>query len=180
MAWVNVGILKGDTGNTGAKGDTGATGEKSNAIWTTTTAPTTPNYTFDTTKLVGPTGFSPKVGDIIVYSYYRYQITSISGTSAVSTSRVSIRGAAGATGNTGDTGATGDKGDTGAKGDTGDKGDTGATGATGPVNLASALDTGDTTNAIKNAPVAIAIQTISNQIGTITSVQTANLNLLGS
>ena len=26
MAWVNVGILKGDTGNTGAKGDTGATG----------------------------------------------------------------------------------------------------------------------------------------------------------
>ena len=76
MAWVNVGTIKGDTG---------ATGEKSNAIWTTTTAPTTPNYTFDTTKLVGPTGFSPKVGDIIVYSYYRYQITSISGTSAVST-----------------------------------------------------------------------------------------------
>ena len=107
MAWVNVGTIKGDTG---------ATGEKSNAIWTTTTAPTTPNYTFDTTKLVGPTGFSPKVGDIIVYSYYRYQITSISGTSAVSTSRVSIRGAAGATGNTGDTGATGSTGSTGATG----------------------------------------------------------------
>lgn len=50
MAWVNVGIIKGDTGNTGA---TGATGEKSNAIWTTATAPTTPNYTFDTTKLSG-------------------------------------------------------------------------------------------------------------------------------
>ncbi len=150
MAWVNVGIIKGDTG---------ATGEKSNAIWTTTTAPTTPNYTFDTTKLVGPTGFSPKVGDIIVYSYYRYQITSISGTSAVSTSRVSIRGAAGATG------------DTGAKGDTG---------ATGPVNLASTLDTTDNTNAIKNAPVATAIQNIQTSIGTITSTQTANLNLLGS
>ena len=149
MAWVNVGILKGDTGNTGAKGDTGATGQKSNAIWTTTTAPTTPNYTFDTTKLVGPTGFSPKVGDIIVYSYYRYQITSISGTSAVSTSRVSIRGAAGATG-------------------------------TGPVNLASSLDTTDNTNAIKNAPVATAIQNIQTSIGTITSTQTSNLNLLGS
>ena len=92
MAWVNVGRIKGDTGNTGAKGDTGSTGEKSNAIWTTTTAPTTPNYTFDTTKLVGSTGFSPKVGDVIIYSYYRYQITSISGTSATSTSRVSIRG----------------------------------------------------------------------------------------
>jgi len=162
MAWVNVGRIKGDTGNTGAKGDTGATGstgEKSNAIWTTTTAPTTPNYTFDTTKLVGPTGFSPKVGDLIIYSYYRYQITSISGTSATSTSRISIRGA---------------------KGDTGNTGDTGATGATGPVNLASALDTSDNTNAIKNAPVATAIQNINNQIGTITAAQTANLNLLGS
>lgn len=156
MAWVNVGRIKGDTGNAGAKGDTGSTGEKSNAIWTTTTAPTTPNYTFDTTKLVGPTGFSPKVGDIIVYSYYRYQITSISGTSATSTSRVSIRGAAGATGATGDTGAT------------------------GPVNLASTLDTSDNTNAIKNAPVATAIQNINDQIGTITAAQTANLNLLGS
>lgn len=156
MAWVNVGRIKGDTGNTGATGDTG---EKSNAIWTTTTAPTSPNYTFDTTKLVGPAGFSPKVGDVIIYSYYRYQITSLSGTSAVSTSRVSIRGA---------------KGDTGATGATGD------TGATGPVNLASALDTSDNTNAIKNAPVATAIQDINNQIGTITAAQSANLNLLGS
>ena len=66
------------------------------------------------------------------------------------------------------------------KGDTGNTGDTGATGATGPVNLASTLDTSDNTNAIKNAPVATAIQNISNQIGTITAAQTANLNLLGS
>lgn len=143
MAWVNVGRIKGDTGNTGAKGDTvatGSAGEKSNAIWTTTTAPTTPNYTFDTTKLVGSTGFSPKVGDLIIYSYYRYQITSISGTSSTSTSRISIRGAKGDTGNIG------------------------ATGATGPVNLASTLDTSDNTNAIKNAPVATAIQNINNQM----------------
>ena len=69
------------------------------------------------------------------------------------------------------------------KGDTGETGATGSTGATGPagpVNLASSLDTTDTTNAIKNAPVAIAIEDIQTAIGTITSTQTANLNLLGS
>ena len=71
----------------------------------------------------------------------------------------------------------GPKGDTGEKGDTGD---VGATGATGPVNLASSLDTSDNTNAIKNAPVATAIENLSTQIGTITAAQTANLNLLGS
>ena len=98
-------------------------------------------------------------------------------------------GPAGPKGDTGDSGAQGPKGDTGnvgATGDTGDtgpqgpKGDTGDTGATGPVNLASSLDTTDTTNAIKNAPVALAIQDLQNSIGTITSTQTANLNLLGS
>ena len=62
----------------------------------------------------------------------------------------------------------------------GDTGNTGATGATGPVNLASTLDTSDNTNAIKNAPVATAIQNLSNQIGTITAAQNANLTLLGS
>ena len=95
-------------------------------------------------------------------------------------------GAQGPKGDTGNVGATGDTGASGAKGDTGDtgpqgpKGDTGDTGATGPVNLASSLDTTDTTNAIKNAPVALAIQDLQNSIGTITSTQTANLNLLGS
>ena len=95
-------------------------------------------------------------------------------------------GPAGPKGDTGNVGATGDTGASGAKGDTGDtgpqgpKGDTGDTGATGPVNLASSLDTTDTTNAIKNAPVALAIQDLQNSIGTITSTQTANLNLLGS
>ena len=169
MSWVNVGSIKGDTGATGNTGATGATGEKSNAIWTTTTAPTSPNYTFNTTKLVGPTGFSPKVGDIIIYSYYRYQITSISGTSAVSTSRVSIRGATGATG------ATGDKGDTGPKGDTGATGATGATGPAGPVNLVSILDTTDTTNAVTNSAIASEFESLETAIGNITSVQNANL-----
>ena len=86
-------------------------------------------------------------------------------------------GASGVKGDTGDTGPKGDKGDTGASGV---KGDTGDTGPAGPVNLASSLDTTDTTNAIKNAPVATAIENIQTAIGTITSTQTANLNLLGS
>ena len=89
-------------------------------------------------------------------------------------------GATGQKGDTGDTGPKGDTGDTGQKGDTGSKGDTGDTGATGPVNLASSLDTTDNTNAIKNAPVATAIQNLQTSIGSITSAQQSNLNLLGS
>ena len=53
-------------------------------------------------------------------------------------------------------------------------------GDTGPVNLVSTLDTSDTTNAVINSAIALAIEDISNQIGTITSTQTANLTLLGS
>ena len=89
-------------------------------------------------------------------------------------------GPAGPKGDTGTSGAKGDKGDTGDIGPAGPKGDKGDTGDTGPVNLASTLDTTDTTNAIKNAPVAIAIENVQTAIGTITSTQTANLNLLGS
>lgn len=60
------------------------------------------------------------------------------------------------------------------------KGPKGDTGATGPVNLVSTLDTADSTNAVTNGAIATAIQNVSNQIGTITSAQTANLTLLGS
>lgn len=61
------------------------------------------------------------------------------------------------------------------------KGPKGDTGATGPVNLlVSTLDTTDTTNAVTNGAIATAIQDVTNQIGTITSAQTANLTLLGS
>ena len=60
------------------------------------------------------------------------------------------------------------------------KGPKGDTGATGPVNLVSTLDTTDSTNAVTNSAIATAIQNVSNQIGTITSAQTANLTLLGS
>lgn len=62
----------------------------------------------------------------------------------------------------------------------GPKGDTGATGPAGPVNLVSTLDTADTANAVTNSTIATAIESIINQIGTITAAQEANLTLLGS
>ena len=60
------------------------------------------------------------------------------------------------------------------------KGPKGDTGPAGPVNLVSTLDTADTTNAVTNSAIATAIENISNQIGTITAAQNANLTLLGS
>ncbi|MBO6275661.1 MAG: hypothetical protein J6M91_09055 [Methanobrevibacter sp.] len=56
----------------------------------------------------------------------------------------------------------------------------GDTGATGPVNLVSTLNTSDTTNAVTNSAIATAIEDVTDQIGTITSVQQSNLTLLGS
>ena len=144
---------KGDTGDTGATGETGATGATGE------------------TGDKGDTGEKGDTGD-----------TGSKGDTGA-TGATGEKGATGETGAKGDTGQKGDTGNTGAKGDTGatgPKGDTGDTGATGPVNLASALDTTDTTNAIKNAPVATAIQNLQNSIGAITAAQTANLNLLGS
>lgn len=155
---------KGDTGDTGAtgeigaKGDTGATGA---------------------TGATGDSGAKGDTGDdgesIDVYKDNAHRQIIFSGTNTSATIYFDeITGPKGDTGNTGATGATGPKGDTG------DTGATGATGATGPVNLASSLDTTDTTNAIKNAPVATAIQGLQTDIGTITSAQSSNLNLLGS
>ena len=60
------------------------------------------------------------------------------------------------------------------------KGPKGDTGPAGPVNLVSTLDTADTTNAVTNSTIATAIENITNQIGTITAAQEANLTLLGS
>lgn len=183
--------LKGDTGNTGATGATGAKGDTGNT-----------GATGDT-GAKGDTGDDGESIDVYKDNAHRQIIFSGVNTSATIyfdeiTGPKGDTGNTGATGATGDTGQKGDAGDTGAKGDTGDtgasgskgdtgdtgaKGDTGATGATGatgPVNLASSLDTTDTTNAIKNAPVATAIENLQTSIGTITSTQTANLNLLGS
>ena len=136
-------IVDGATGEQGPQGDTGeprtpgAAGADGATIWTTGTAPTTPNYTFTTANLSGPSGMTPKVGDVIVYSYYRYTITSVASTTVKAGSRVSLRGSTGATGATGAQGPQGPQGDTGepgtpgTQGPQGPQGDTGATGATG-------------------------------------------------
>ncbi|WP_407422850.1 hypothetical protein [Methanobrevibacter sp.] len=164
---------KGDTGDTGATGETGSKGDTGN---TGATGETGAKGDTGATGAKGDTGDTGDEGESIdVYkdSAHRQIIFSGANTEAV----IYFNEITGPKGDTGDTGATGATGDTGAKGDTGD---TGATGATGPVNLASSLDTTDTTNAIKNAPVATAIENLQTSIGTITSTQTANLNLLGS
>ena len=143
-------------GSKGATGDTGASGAKGD-----TGASGQKGDTGDT----GPAGPKGDTGDAFTYDDFTPQ---------------QLAGLKGDTGDTGPQGVKGDTGDSGAKGDTGASGQKGDTGDTGPVNLASSLDTTDTTNAIKNAPVAIAIENIQTAIGTITSAQTSNLNLLGS
>lgn len=72
--------------------------QEGSQIWTTTTAPSSPNYTFTVSKLVGDSDTSIKVGDIVMYSYYRYTVLSISsdGTTVLTGNRTSIRGATGA------------------------------------------------------------------------------------
>ena len=143
---------KGDTGDTGPAGPKGDTGD---------------------------TGADGESIEVYKDSVHR-QITF---TGSESTAVIGFDEISGPKGDTGASGVKGDTGDTGPKGDTGAsgvKGDTGDTGPAGPVNLANSLDTTDTTNAIKNAPVATAIENIQTAIGTITSTQTANLNLLGS
>lgn len=86
--------IQGEKGETGERGIQGETGSRGTGIWTTTTAPTTPNYTFTISKLSGMTG-TPIVGDNILYSYYKYTITSVSDTTVLAGTRVSIRGATG-------------------------------------------------------------------------------------
>ena len=148
--YFNLKGAKGDTGTSGEKGDTGDTGASGEK-----------GDTGDT----GPAGPKGDTGDAFTYQDFTPQ---------------QLAGLKGDTGDTGPQGVKGDTGESGAKGDTGASGQKGDTGDTGPVNLASSLDTTDTTNAIKNAPVAIAIENIQTAIGTITSAQTSNLNLLGS
>ena len=69
--------------------------EDGSQIWTTTTAPTTPNYTFDISKLSGDSNASVKPGDVIFYDYYRYTITSVGTTTVLAGTRQNLRGASG-------------------------------------------------------------------------------------
>ena len=73
----------------------GENGEEGSQIWTTTTAPTTPNYTFTISNLQGDSNVSPKIGDVIMYSYYRYTISSVSSSTVLCSTRQSLRGANG-------------------------------------------------------------------------------------
>ena len=141
------------SGATGLKGDTGAKGD------TGDTGATGATGDKGETGEQGPQGLTGAKGD---------------------TGDTGETGAKGDTGDTGTQGPKGDTGDTGAKGATGKTGPKGDTGDTGPVNVTGTLDTGDTTNVILNGPVALAIEALDDDIGTITSVQTSNLNLLGS
>lgn len=91
-AWEDVGQIQGPPGTNGTNGTDGS------QIWTATANPTTPNYTFAIANLTGPSGVTPRVGDIVVRSYYRYTITSVDTTTVLAGTRTSIRGAPGADG----------------------------------------------------------------------------------
>lgn len=72
--------------------------QEGSQIWTSSAAPTTPNYTFDVSKLVGDSETSIKSGDIIMHSYNRYTVLSVSsdGKTVLAGNLQSIRGATGA------------------------------------------------------------------------------------
>lgn len=72
--------------------------QEGSQIWTTTVEPKSPNYTFTISNLTGDSETSVKTGDIIMYSYYRYTVLSVSadGTTVLAGNRVSIRGGTGA------------------------------------------------------------------------------------
>lgn len=67
-------------------------------IWTATADPTTPSYTFAISNLTGPSGVSPRVGDLVMRGYYRYTVSSVASTTVLTGNRTSIRGAQGAAG----------------------------------------------------------------------------------
>ena len=72
--------------------------QEGSQIWTSSAAPTTPNYTFDVSHLTGDSDIPVREGDIILNSYYRYTVLSISndGTTVLTGNRTSIRGETGA------------------------------------------------------------------------------------
>lgn len=63
-------------------------------FWTTTVAPISPDYTFTVSNLFGDTNADIKVGDVILFSHYRYTVTSVNndGTTVVGGNRESLRG----------------------------------------------------------------------------------------
>lgn len=98
MTEYDLGKVVGDDGQDGA------------TIWTTSTAPSSPDYTFTISNLTGPTGATIKAGDIIIYSYYWYSVSTVSSTTVLAGNRTSIRGAAGQNGTNGTNGTNGSDG----------------------------------------------------------------------
>lgn len=90
---------QGAAGTNGTNGTNGTDGLNAN-IWTATADAVSPNYTFSISDLTGSAD-TPRVGDIILRSYYRYTITSVGETTVLAGNRTSIRGAQGATGTAG-------------------------------------------------------------------------------
>ena len=67
------------------------------AIWTATNAPTTPDYTFSISDLVGQAGLMPKEGDVILHGGYIYTISDVDTTTVKADDRMSVQGERGAT-----------------------------------------------------------------------------------
>lgn len=63
-------------------------------FWTTVVEPVSPDYTFTISDLVGDTNADIKVGDIILFSHYRYTVLNINqdGTTVRTGNRESLRG----------------------------------------------------------------------------------------
>lgn len=78
-------------------------------IWTTTVAPTTPDYTFNISNLTGSDD-EPREGDIILYDVYRYTISSIGATTVLAGNRQSLQGEPGTPGSPGAPGSPGTPG----------------------------------------------------------------------
>ena len=145
----------GDTGLTGPTGPTGTAGERGGIYLKVTTAPSsyttaiggfTPSYRIDLNTVKTQSGSSTvKIGDVIEYSYYHYDVGYVDSSYVYTTTRQSFRGSTGATGptgGTGDVGPTGPTGDTGSVGPTGPTGGTGNTGPTGPTGPTGATGEG--------------------------------------
>lgn len=67
-------------------------------IWTASSAPTSPWYTFAMSSLNVSGGTVPNIGDLIMYDGYQYTISSVSSNSVLAGNRVKIRGEKGADG----------------------------------------------------------------------------------
>ena len=64
-------------------------------IWTTNSAPTTPNYTFLIANLVGNSNAEIKPGDVILYDTYRYTVITVDSTTVLTGYRENLKGSQG-------------------------------------------------------------------------------------